>query len=81
MKTLLLYLMFVIKLSTCTDPAIEEEELAAHFFMAHVNNVNSVRQHKNVIATWNYDVNVTEENLKQKVKYFSKNISEICKLC
>lgn len=68
MKTLLLCMVFTFKLSTCTDPAIEEEELAAHIFMAHVNYANSVREHKNIVATWNYDVNVTEENLKQKVQ-------------
>lgn len=58
---------YIINLSICSDPELEEEELRAAAFMAVLNKEIEQEFNLQINSEWNYATNINEENLKKKV--------------
>lgn len=69
------FFMIVIlgTISSCSDPAIEEEEIRARAYLQQLNHREAERANRVELANWAYDSNITDENLQNQVS--SNNVN------
>ena len=54
----------------CTDPELDDEEFEARSFLQYLDERAAARNKKSTLVNWDYNSNLTNENLQHLVKYF-----------
>lgn len=57
----------------CVDQNIEEQEIRARSYLDELNDELNERKHKEVVAEWNYNSNITDKNEEIKDAIASEN--------
>lgn len=57
----------------CIDQNIEEEEIRARAYLDELNDELNERKTKQVLAEWNFNVNITKENEERKDAIAAEN--------
>lgn len=64
----------------CIDQNIEEEEIRARAYLDELNDELNERKYKQVLAEWNFNVNITKQNEEYKDAIAAEN-AEYSKVC
>lgn len=62
-----------VNLVICIDQNIEEEEIRARAYLDELNDELNERKSKQVIAEWNFNVNITKQNEEYKDAIAAEN--------
>lgn len=64
----------------CIDQNIEEEEIRARAYLDELNDELNERKTKQVLAEWNFNVNITKQNEERKDAIAAENavFSKVC---
>lgn len=69
-----------VNVATCIDQNIEEEEIRARAYLDELNDELNERKTKQVLAEWNFNVNITKQNEEHKDAIAAEN-AEFSKVC